>query len=44
MKPEDIHKLFQKYFKEQNLEGLATLYAENAMFILSSGRSPIIGR
>ena len=44
MKPEDIHKLFQKYFNEQDLEGLGTLYAENAMFIPSSGRSPIIGR
>ena len=26
------------------MEGLGTLYAENAMFILSSRRSPIIGR
>ena len=33
MKPEDIHRLFQKYFAEQDLEGLGTLYAENAMFI-----------
>jgi ketosteroid isomerase-like protein len=44
MKPEDIHKLFLKYFNEQDLEGLGALYAENAMFIPNSGRSPIIGR
>ena len=44
MKPEDIHRLFTKYFNEQDLEGLGTLYAENAMFIPGSGRSPIIGR
>ena len=44
MKPEDIHRLFTKYFNEQNLEGLGTLYAENAMFIPGSGRNPIIGR
>ena len=44
MKPEDIHRLFQKYFTDQDLEGLGTLYAQNAMFIPRSGRSPIIGR
>ena len=44
MKPEDIHELFQKYFAEQDLERLGTLYAENAMFIPGSGRNPIIGR
>ena len=44
MKPEDIHRLFTKYFNEQNLEGLGTLYAENAMFIPGYGRNPIIGR
>jgi ketosteroid isomerase-like protein len=44
MKPEDIHGLFQKYFTENDLEGLGTLYAENAMFIPGSGRNPIIGR
>jgi ketosteroid isomerase-like protein len=44
MKPEDIHRLFQKYFAEQDIEGLGTLYAENAMFITSSETNPIIGR
>jgi ketosteroid isomerase-like protein len=44
MKPEDIHRLFQKYFTEQDLEGLGRLYDENAMFIPGSRRSPIIGR
>jgi len=44
MKPEDIHELFQKYFAEQDLERLGTLYAENAMFIPRSGKNPIIGR
>jgi len=44
MKPEDIHRLFQKYFAEQDLEGLNTLYAENAMFIPGSGKNPIFGR
>ena len=44
MKPEDIHRLFEKYLTEQDLEGLGTLYAENAMFIPGSGRNPIIGR
>ena len=44
MKTEDIHRLFKKYFNEQDLEGLGTLYAENTMFIPGSGRNPIIGR
>ena len=44
MKPEDIHRLFKKYFNEQDLGGLGTLYAEKAMFIPGSGRNPIIGR
>ena len=44
MKPEDIHRLFEKYLTEQDLEGLGTLYAANAMFIPGSGRNPIIGR
>ena len=33
MKPEDIHRLFEKFLIEQDLEGLDILYAENAMFI-----------
>jgi hypothetical protein len=44
MKPEDIHRLFEKYLTEQDLQGLDTLYAANAMFIPGSGRNPIIGR
>lgn len=44
MKPEDIHSLFEKYLTEQDLKGLGTLYAENAMFISGSGKNSIIGR
>ena len=44
MKPEDIHRLFQKNFTDQDLKGLGTLYAENAIFIPGSERNPIIGK
>jgi hypothetical protein len=44
MKSEDVHRLFQKYFTEQDLEGLDTLYAENVMLIPGSKRNPIICR
>jgi hypothetical protein len=42
MKPEDSHRFFQKCFIEQDLEGLGTLYAENAIFIPGSERNPIV--
>ena len=44
MKSEDVPRLFQKYFTEQDLEGLDTLYAENVMLIPGSERNPIICR
>ena len=44
MKSEDVHRLFQKYFTEQDLEGVGTLYAENVMLIPGSKRNPIIFR
>ena len=42
MKPEYIHRFFEKYLPEQDLEGLGTLYTENAMFIPGSGRNPLL--
>jgi ketosteroid isomerase-like protein len=44
MKPEDVHTLFHKYFKEQDLEGLGSLFDENAMFIPGKDLDPVFGR
>lgn len=44
MNPNDLHILFSQYLHEQNLEGLGTLYDENAMFIPGKDQKPIFGR
>ena len=44
MNPHDLHILFSQYLHEQNLEGLGTLYDENAMFIQGKDQKPIFGR
>ena len=44
MKPSDVHDLFRRYFAEQDIKGLSTLFHENAMFIPGENRAPLIGR
>lgn len=44
MKPADVHTLFSKYLKEQDLDGLGTLFDENAMFIPGKDVPPVFGR
>ena len=44
MSPKDLHILFSKYLHEQNLEGLGTLYDENAMFIPGKDKEAVFGR
>lgn len=44
MKPADVHTLFSKYLKKQDLDGLGTLFDENAMFIPGKDMQPVFGR
>lgn len=44
MNPSELHTLFSKYLREGNLEGLGTLYDENAMFIPGKDQVPVYGR
>lgn len=38
--PQELHEFFYQYFQQKNIDGLGSLFAEDAIFILdSSGKS-----
>ena len=44
MTPETVHERFAQYLKDQDLDGLGSLFDEDAMFVPGSGQQPVYGR
>ena len=44
MKPEVLHERFAQYLKDQDLDGLGSLFDEHAMFVPGPGQEPVYGR
>ncbi|MGJ5893877.1 nuclear transport factor 2 family protein [Streptomyces sp. V2] len=44
MKPEVVHERFAQYLKDRNLDGLGSLFAEDALFIPGPEQKPVHGR
>ena len=44
MKPEVVHERFAQYLKDQDLDGLGSLFDEDAMFVPGPGQEPVYGR
>jgi uncharacterized protein (TIGR02246 family) len=44
MKPEVVHERFAQYLKDQDLDGLGSLFDEDAMFVPGPGQQPVYGR
>lgn len=42
--PDELHSLFAQYFQAKNLEGLKTLFAKNAKYILDVEGNTAIGQ
>jgi uncharacterized protein (TIGR02246 family) len=44
MTPEVVHERFAQYLKDQDLDGLGSLFDEDAMFVPGPGQEPVYGR
>jgi uncharacterized protein (TIGR02246 family) len=44
MTPEVVHERFAQYLKDQDLDGLGSLFDEDAMFVPGPGQKPVYGR
>ena len=44
MTPETVHERFAQYLKDQDLDGLGSLFDEDAMFVPGPGQQPVYGR
>ena len=44
MTPEVVHERFAQYLKAQDLDGLGSLFDEDAMFVPGPGQGPVYGR
>ncbi|WP_063806598.1 YybH family protein [Streptomyces regalis] len=44
MTPEVVHERFAQYLKDQDLDGLGSLFGEDAMFVPGPGQEPVYGR
>lgn len=42
--PQELHKLFSQYFSNKNIDGLGSLFSENAIFILDSDGTNVKGK
>ena len=44
MQPEVVHERFAQYLKDRDLDGLGSLFDEDAMFVPGPGQQPVYGR
>ena len=44
MTPEVVHERFARYLRDQDLDGLGSLFDEHAMFVPGPGQEPVYGR
>ncbi|MET9817515.1 DUF4440 domain-containing protein [Streptomyces sp. NPDC006355] len=44
MTPEVVHERFAQYLKDQDLDGLGSLFDEDAMFVPGPEQQPVYGR
>ena len=44
MKPETVHERFAQYLKDRDLDGLGSLFDEDAMFVPGPGQQGVSNR